>query len=132
MSYYRNVFLGLAQDKLNKNADAENAYLGATGVKYNDKPAWQGLISLYEKQGSYKLESYRKVVLRLGEIFAEAYVIVLLILRRFDLLIALAMTNTAVRMSWINTSTSRGRMAPARNTNVPSNSTCLHVRSTIF
>lgn len=77
MIYLRNVFLGLAQDKLNKNADAEQAYLGATRVKDNDKTAWQGLVSLYEKQGSHKLEPYRQVVLRLGEIFAEAYVTVI-------------------------------------------------------
>ena len=70
----RNVFLGLAQDKLNKNSDAEKAYLAATRAKENDRTAWQGLISLYEKQGGHKLDDYRDAVLKLGQIFAEEYV----------------------------------------------------------
>lgn len=65
--------MGLAQDRLNKNSDAEKAYLAAIRLKDNDKTAWQGLISLYEKQGSYKLDPYRDAVLKLGQILAEAY-----------------------------------------------------------
>lgn len=37
--------------------------------------AWQGLISLYEKQQGQKLDAYREVVLKLGQVFAEGYVI---------------------------------------------------------
>ena len=70
----RNVFLGLAQDKLNKNSDSEKAYLAATRAKENDRTAWQGLISLYEKQGGHKLDEYRDAALKLGQIFAEEYV----------------------------------------------------------
>jgi superkiller protein 3 len=69
---YSNVFLGLAYDKLGKSEDAEKAYLTATRVKKDDKTAWQGLITLYEKQGSKKLDVYHEAVLQLGLIFAEA------------------------------------------------------------
>jgi len=70
----RHVFLGLAQDKIGKNDEAEQAYLAATRIKDSDKTAWQGLVALYEKQGSKKLNGYRDATLKLGEIFAEAYV----------------------------------------------------------
>ncbi|KAJ5820130.1 antiviral protein (Ski3) [Penicillium riverlandense] len=70
-NYHANVFLGLAYDKLNRNDDSERAYLTATRIKPGDRTAWQGLISLCEKQGSHKLDAYREVVLRLGQIFAE-------------------------------------------------------------
>ncbi|RJE19868.1 hypothetical protein PHISCL_07785 [Aspergillus sclerotialis] len=71
-NYHANVFLGLALDRLNKNADAEKAYLAATRVKDSDKTAWQGLVSLYQKQGSHKLDPYREAVLKLGQIHADA------------------------------------------------------------
>ncbi|KAJ5115018.1 hypothetical protein NUU61_000777 [Penicillium alfredii] len=70
-NYHAHVFLGLANEKLNKNDDSERAYLAATRVKKSDRTAWQGLISLYEKQGSHKLEPYREAVLNLGQIFAD-------------------------------------------------------------
>lgn len=69
-----NVFLGLALDKLNKNGEAEAAYLSAIRVKDNDKTAWQGLLNLYEKQGAHKLDQYREAVIKLGLLFAEVYV----------------------------------------------------------
>lgn len=65
--------MGLALDRLNKNSESEKAYRAAIRVKDNDKTAWQGLINLFEKQGSYKLDPYREAVLKLGEIHAEAY-----------------------------------------------------------
>lgn len=70
----RNIFLGLAQDKLNKNSEAEKAYLSATRIKDNDRTAWQGLINLYEKQGGHKLDDYRNAAVKLALIFAEEYV----------------------------------------------------------
>ena len=70
----RNVFAGLANDKLNRLEEAEKAYLAATRIKDNDRTAWQGLISLYEKQGSQKLDSYHEAVIKLGKIFADKYV----------------------------------------------------------
>ncbi|KAG2413764.1 hypothetical protein HFD88_002953 [Aspergillus terreus] len=74
-NYHANVFLGLALDKLNKNKDAEKAYLAATRLKEGDKTAWQGLVSLYEKQqkqGTDRLDAYRGAVISLCQIFAEA------------------------------------------------------------
>lgn len=69
----RHVFLGLAQDKLGKPDEAESSYLAASRIKDKDKTAWQGLITLYEKQGSNKLDAYHDVALRLGQILAEKY-----------------------------------------------------------
>jgi len=60
---------------LNKNADAEIAYLGATRIKADDRAAWQGLVSLYDKQGSSKLDSYHNVVVQLGKLFADRYAV---------------------------------------------------------
>ncbi|KAJ5816464.1 Tetratricopeptide-like helical [Penicillium robsamsonii] len=70
-NYHANVFLGLANDRLNKNNDAENAYVAATSINPNDKTAWQGLISLYEKQGGCSHDGYHKAVIALGNIFAD-------------------------------------------------------------
>lgn len=69
----RNVFLGLAQDKLNNNDDAEKAYLAAIRAKDNDRTAWQGLINLYEKQGENKLDAYRNAAIKLALLFGEEY-----------------------------------------------------------
>ncbi|KAL4765520.1 SKI complex subunit tetratricopeptide repeat protein SKI3 [Aspergillus foveolatus] len=69
-NYHANVFLGLAQDKLNHFLESERAYLAATRIKGDDKTAWQGLISLYEKQGNQYLEQYRDVVIKLGLVLA--------------------------------------------------------------
>jgi superkiller protein 3 len=71
----RNVFLGLALDKLNINDEAELAYNTAAKLKENDRTAWQGLINLYEKQGNRKLDSYGGAAVKLGQIYAAAYVI---------------------------------------------------------
>lgn len=70
---YRHIFLGLAQDKLGKAGEAESSYLAASRIKDKDKTAWQGLITLYEKQGSNKLDAYRNVAVKLGQILAEKY-----------------------------------------------------------
>ncbi|QKX57384.1 uncharacterized protein TRUGW13939_04496 [Talaromyces rugulosus] len=70
-NYHAHVFLGLAQDKLEKSDEAEKAYLAATRIKDNDKTAWQGLVNLYEKQGNKKLDEYQAATLKLGEIFAD-------------------------------------------------------------
>ncbi|KUL84578.1 hypothetical protein ZTR_08770 [Talaromyces verruculosus] len=60
-NYHAHIFLGLAQDKLGKTNEAESSYLAASRIKDKDKTAWQGLITLYEKQGSNKLDAYRDV-----------------------------------------------------------------------
>ncbi|KAJ9360584.1 hypothetical protein C8Q69DRAFT_410888 [Paecilomyces variotii] len=71
-NYHAHVFLGLAYDKLNKNDEAEKAYRAATKLKDSDKTAWQGLVNLYEKQGSHKLDAYREATVKLAQIYADA------------------------------------------------------------
>lgn len=56
---------------MNHFSEAERAYLAATRIKGDDKPAWQGLISLYEKQGNQKLEQYMEAVINLAQVFAD-------------------------------------------------------------
>ncbi|KAJ5623263.1 hypothetical protein N7490_011868 [Penicillium lividum] len=70
-NYNANLFLGLASDKLRKVQDSETAYLAATRIKPKERPAWQGLIGLYEKQGGQKLDDYHDAVLKLGLILAD-------------------------------------------------------------
>ncbi|KAF7714850.1 Uncharacterized protein PECH_000021 [Penicillium ucsense] len=71
-NYHANVFLGLANDRLNNFEASEAAYLAATRIKDSDRTAWQGLINLYEKQGGSKLDAYHNAVLKLGIIFADS------------------------------------------------------------
>lgn len=100
-SALRNVFLGLAYDKLNKNDESEQAYLAATRIKDGDRTAWQGLITLYEKQNNLKLDAWHVAALRLAQIFADAYVSTLLFVldRTQDSPTHIpVMTNTAARM----------------------------------
>jgi superkiller protein 3 len=66
------LFLGFALDKQAKFSEAEQAYLRATKAKPNDAQAWQGLIKLYEKQGSKKVDEYQLAALRLAEIYRDA------------------------------------------------------------
>lgn len=72
------MFLGLANDKLNRNDASEQAYLAATRIKGDDRTAWQGLLTLYEKRGSAGLDAYREVVLKLGQILADKYALLCL------------------------------------------------------
>jgi superkiller protein 3 len=67
----RNIFLGFALDKQNKYAEAERAYDAATRVKGNNPQAWQGLIKLFEKQGSSRVDAYQIAALRLAEVYRD-------------------------------------------------------------
>ena len=67
----RNIFLGFALDKQNKYSDAEQAYDAAIRIKGNDPQAWQGLIKLFEKQGSSRVDAYQTAALRLAEIYRD-------------------------------------------------------------
>ena len=71
-NYHANVFLGLAYDKLGKFEDSDAAYAAATKIKDNDQLVYQGLVSLYEKQGREKLGPYKNAVLKLADIYAQA------------------------------------------------------------
>ncbi|KAI1959371.1 Superkiller protein 3 [Ophidiomyces ophidiicola] len=71
-NYHSHLFLGLALDKLN-NADAsERAYIDAIKIKDDDKTAWQGLINLYGRLGSSKVDEYATAVKGLCHIFEIA------------------------------------------------------------
>ena len=65
------MFRGLALDKQQQNDESEAAYQTAAKAKGNDALAWQGLVTLYEKQAGKKLERYREVVLNLARIYME-------------------------------------------------------------
>ncbi|PGH31260.1 superkiller protein 3 [[Emmonsia] crescens] len=71
-NYHAHLFLGLALDKLNNTEGAEASYLAATTIKDDDRTAWQGLLTLYERQGGKYLDQYRKAVTRLCQILAAA------------------------------------------------------------
>ena len=71
-SYHAQVFLGLALEKQNQYDASEIAYKTATSIKEKDLLAWQGLVSLYEKQAGQKLDDYHDAALRVAELHMEA------------------------------------------------------------
>ena len=71
-SYHGYVFLGLALDKQNENEASEAAYKSAVSLKDNDLLAWQGLVSLYEKQTSKKLDEYHDAAISLAQLHMKA------------------------------------------------------------
>ena len=68
-SYHAFVFLGLAYERQDKYKESEEAYRRATEVKSQDPLAWQGLVTLYDKNASESLDSYHDAALRLAEIY---------------------------------------------------------------
>ena len=73
-SELRTVFLGLALEKQGKDDEAENAYNNARDTRRQDHLALQGLISLYEKQATKKLDEYGAAALALAKLHMEACV----------------------------------------------------------
>lgn len=71
-NYHALVFIGLAREKQAEHDASEAAYLAATRIKENDLLAWQGLVSLYEKQAGKKLDQYHDATLRLAVLLMEA------------------------------------------------------------
>ncbi|TQV98971.1 hypothetical protein V2A60_007338 [Cordyceps javanica] len=71
-NYQANIFLAFALDKKGRTEDAEKAYKTAASLRPEDGQAWQGLIKLYEKQGSQKLGDYQHAVINLSHIFHRA------------------------------------------------------------
>ncbi|KAF2459503.1 hypothetical protein BDY21DRAFT_338409 [Lineolata rhizophorae] len=70
-NYFACLFLGRALDQKGRQDEAANAYERATKIKPDDDQAWQGLRSVYEKQGAKNVSKYVFVSMRLAEIFAE-------------------------------------------------------------
>lgn len=68
----RHTFLALAYEKTNKLDEAEKTYETATKLKPTETQAWQGLIKLFEKQGSKKLAFYQNAAVRLAEIWRDS------------------------------------------------------------
>ncbi|KAK2745221.1 Superkiller protein 3 [Onygenales sp. PD_40] len=71
-NYHGHVFLGLALYRLNKVDEAEAAYRTATTIKPDDRTAWQGLLSLYEKYDARDMDRYHDTVATLCKIFVAA------------------------------------------------------------
>ncbi|KAG6018127.1 hypothetical protein E4U54_002737 [Claviceps lovelessii] len=71
-SYQGLVFLAFALDKKNQLDEAESFYKQALVLRPGDAQVYQGLIKLYEKQGTKKLNDYQTAVVSLAEIFYEA------------------------------------------------------------
>ena len=69
------VFLGLALDKQIQDDEAAKAYVEATRINRDDTLAWQGLVSLYERQSGNRIDDYHNAVVRLAELFMKVYVI---------------------------------------------------------
>ncbi|KAK4192216.1 hypothetical protein QBC35DRAFT_399909 [Podospora australis] len=70
-NYPAHLFKAFALDKKNQLDEAEQAYLDATKLKPTIPEAWQGLVKLYQRQGSKKLKEYQHVALKLAEIFRD-------------------------------------------------------------
>ncbi|KAK5203875.1 Superkiller protein 3 [Exophiala xenobiotica] len=65
------LFLGFAREKLGDLDAAEKAIHKAADCKPQDVQAYKGLITLYEKQGSPKVDQYHDVAFKLAEIYAQ-------------------------------------------------------------
>jgi superkiller protein 3 len=59
---------------LNRYEESLQAYKLAIGAKPNEALAWQGLISLYEKQAGKRLDDYHEAAIHLAEIYMQEYV----------------------------------------------------------
>lgn len=64
--------MALAYEKTNKLEEAQKTYETATRLRPAEAQAWQGLIKLFEKQGSKKLASYQNAAVRLAEIYRDS------------------------------------------------------------
>ncbi|EXJ89974.1 hypothetical protein A1O3_03041 [Capronia epimyces CBS 606.96] len=65
------LFLGFAREKLGDLEAAEKAIHKAADLKPQDAQGYKGLITLYEKQGSAKVDQYHDVALKLAEIYVQ-------------------------------------------------------------
>ena len=68
-NYHARVFLGLALERQDQYDAAESAYAIAAAQKETEALAWQGLVSLYEKQHGEKLDQWHDAALSLAKIY---------------------------------------------------------------
>ncbi|KEF62829.1 uncharacterized protein A1O9_00802 [Exophiala aquamarina CBS 119918] len=66
------LFLGFAREKLGDLDSAEKAIEKASHLKPHDPQAYKGLITLYEKQTSLKLDQYHDAAFNLAQLYAQA------------------------------------------------------------
>ncbi|KAF4977361.1 hypothetical protein FZEAL_6100 [Fusarium zealandicum] len=71
-NYQAQIFLAFALDKKDKLDEAENSYRSATWLRPQETQAWQGLIKLFEKQNTKKLNDYQQAVVNLAQIYRDA------------------------------------------------------------
>jgi len=71
-NYPARLFLGRAFEKQGQLDDAANTYRKAADSKPDEAQAWLGLCSLFEGQGSKKVDDYIDVAVRVGSIHAAA------------------------------------------------------------
>lgn len=71
-NYFAQVFLGRAYEKQTKSDDAAKSYHSAAKLKPDESTAWLGLCSVYESQGSEKVDEYRKAAVKAAEVFLNA------------------------------------------------------------
>lgn len=70
-NYTALLFLGFAREKLGDLDAAEKAIRKAADLKPQDPQAYKGLITLYEKRGSARLDQYHDVAFKLAELYAQ-------------------------------------------------------------
>lgn len=71
-NYFARLFLGRAFEKQGKPDDAAKTYEAAAKSKPDDAQAWLGLCSLYETQGSAKVDEYRDAAVKVAQVYAAA------------------------------------------------------------
>lgn len=71
-NYFARLFLGRALEKQGNFDDAAKTYQAAAKSKPEDSQAWLGLCSVYDAQGSKKVDEYREAAVKAAEIFASA------------------------------------------------------------
>ncbi|KAI6825335.1 TPR-like protein [Hortaea werneckii] len=70
-NFFARLFLGRALEKQEKYDEAEKTYQAAAKSKPEDSQPWLGLCSVYEAQGSKKLDEYREASVKAAEVFAN-------------------------------------------------------------
>lgn len=71
-NYPARLFLGRAFEKQGQFDQAADTYRKAADSKQDEAQAWLGLCSVFEAQGSRKVDDYIEVAVRVGEIHANA------------------------------------------------------------
>ncbi|KAJ9628688.1 Superkiller protein 3 [Taxawa tesnikishii (nom. ined.)] len=71
-NYFAKLFLGRAFEKKGSVDEAAKAYQSAAKIKPDDTQGWLGLCSLYESQGSKKVDEYREAAVHVAGMFAHA------------------------------------------------------------